>query len=387
MEVERPAAVVAGHLCLDLAPSFKGAAIAPEELLRPGGLVEVGPVHMSTGGCVSNTGLALARLGVRTHLIGKIGEDFFGDAVQRLLNSFRPAPSVDLVCAAGQATSYTVVINPPRTDRSFLHHPGVNDSFHPDEIGVAFPEDTRFFHFGYPPLMRETYADGGTALSNLFARIRARGVAVTMDMAMPDPSAPSGRVDWRSWLMQVLPEVDAFLPSLDETEVLLRRAHEGGTLSLARVRSVAEELLSMGAGAVLLKLGAHGLYLRTSPLPHRVERLVRTNTEAWIDREMLVPCFEVDVRGTTGAGDTTIAGFLAAVARDQSPAEAMTSAVAVGATSVAGSDSVGAIPGWDQIQEMCRDASRPRLPTIDPPGGHWSKDGHVWSSRSNSPED
>ncbi len=49
---------------------------------------------------------------------------------------------------------------------------------------------------------------------------------------------------------------------------------------------------------------------------------------------MWAPCFDVEVVGTTGSGDATIAGFLSALLRDASPEEAMTMAVAVGACNV-----------------------------------------------------
>ena len=51
--------VVAGHICLDIIPTFAQRAGGVAELFNPGALIEVGPVVLSTGGAVSNTGLAL----------------------------------------------------------------------------------------------------------------------------------------------------------------------------------------------------------------------------------------------------------------------------------------------------------------------------------------
>ena len=57
-------AVVAGHL-LDVHPDLSGAERLPfERIFIPGHLIEAGPVSYSTGGAVSNTGLALKRLGI-----------------------------------------------------------------------------------------------------------------------------------------------------------------------------------------------------------------------------------------------------------------------------------------------------------------------------------
>ncbi|HEX9870149.1 MAG TPA: hypothetical protein VGC99_16460 [Candidatus Tectomicrobia bacterium] len=75
-------AVVAGHLCLDVIPDLSGSAQEWfRDLLQPGRLVIVGPVDYCTGGPVSNTGLALTKLGVETRLMSKIGDDLFGCAL------------------------------------------------------------------------------------------------------------------------------------------------------------------------------------------------------------------------------------------------------------------------------------------------------------------
>ena len=49
----------------------------------------------------------------------------------------------------------------------------------------------------------------------------------------------------------------------------------------------------------------------------------------WLGRELLAPCFRpAAVAGTTGAGDATIAGLLAALLRGDGPAGAATAATA-----------------------------------------------------------
>ena len=71
--------VVAGHICLDIIPEFPGGTKPKiEKLFIPGRLVNVKEAIISTGGVVSNTGLALHRLGMKVELMGKVGDDFFG---------------------------------------------------------------------------------------------------------------------------------------------------------------------------------------------------------------------------------------------------------------------------------------------------------------------
>jgi hypothetical protein len=70
--------------------------------------------------------------------------------------------------------------------------------------------------------------------------------------------------------------------------------------------------------------------------------------QAWANREMWAPCFQVEVVGTTGSGDATIAGFLSALLRDMPIEEAMTAAVAVGACNVEAADALSGIRPWDE---------------------------------------
>ena len=132
---EKLSAIVAGHLCLDIIPQITG--ITPEAFraaFMPGHLIDVGPVALSTGGPVSNTGLALHKLGIPTQLMGKIGDDLFGQAVTQLVSAYDPRLVGGMVVDPQASTSYTVVFNPPGVDRIFLHCHGANDTFSADDV-------------------------------------------------------------------------------------------------------------------------------------------------------------------------------------------------------------------------------------------------------------
>ena len=75
MAKKQPTFIVAGHVDTDIHPAMPLPPEGLQALLVPGKLVEVGPAHVTTGGAVSNSGLALHRLGFRTLLVGKIGND------------------------------------------------------------------------------------------------------------------------------------------------------------------------------------------------------------------------------------------------------------------------------------------------------------------------
>jgi sugar/nucleoside kinase (ribokinase family) len=54
--------------------------------LVPGKLVDVGPAVLATGGAVSNTGLALHRLGSHVQFMGKVGNDQSGAVIMDVLS-------------------------------------------------------------------------------------------------------------------------------------------------------------------------------------------------------------------------------------------------------------------------------------------------------------
>lgn len=79
--------VVAGHVSLDMTPSFPVSNSQPSSLhdfIKPEKLVNVGPVSVSAGGCVSNTGGALHFFGSDVTLLCKIGGDVFGGILLKL---------------------------------------------------------------------------------------------------------------------------------------------------------------------------------------------------------------------------------------------------------------------------------------------------------------
>ncbi|WP_428388907.1 carbohydrate kinase family protein [Mucisphaera sp.] len=369
--------VVAGHICLDIIPAFTHG----DGALVPGALTEVGPALMSTGGAVANTGLALHRLGVATALLGKLGEDTFAGEVVAILEGYEASLAERMRRVAGETTSYTVVISPPGVDRYFLHCPGANATFGLEDVPAGSLRGARLLHFGYPPLMRNLQVDGGEAMRGIFERAHGEGLVTSLDMAAIDPASETGRVDWRGWLARVLPEVDLFVPSYDEVCTMLDG--EVPALTIEALDRVGERLLAMRAGIVAIKLGDEGLYLRTGDDVGRLDRVVKVlglAVDAWVGRRLYVPCYQTEVVGTTGAGDCTIAGLLAALLRGEGPELAIRSAVGVGAASVASADAVSAVPAWAEVERRIERGWASHPVRLALPGWRVVGDGPVMSA-------
>ncbi|MBN1400650.1 MAG: carbohydrate kinase family protein, partial [Anaerolineae bacterium] len=315
-------------------PQISAETAASEGYLRPGRLSEVGAALISTGGAVANVGLALHKLGLDVRLVGRLGDDLIGHLTREILRSHAEKLVTELVNAPGQPGSYTLVFDPPGIDRYFLHCPGTNDTFGPEDLSDDLLSRARLLHFGYPPVMRRMYADEGEALVTILARAKALGVTTSLDLCMPDPNTSGGRADWRRILSRALPNVDLFGPSLEELLYMLRQerylslaqdADQGAIVDAIRpaeIGDLAQEALDLGASVVALKLGHRGLYLRSGGQVADMGRASPAEPDAWAWRELLAPCFQVQVEGTVGAGDTTLAGLLAALLKGKSPEEA-----------------------------------------------------------------
>jgi sugar/nucleoside kinase (ribokinase family) len=355
-------AVVAGHICLDIIPRFvTDAGPGLSAYLSPGRLAEVGPVALSTGGAVSNTGLNLKRLGIDTRLMGKTGDDLFGRAILDIVRRYGPELAEGMIVDPQETSSYTVVIDPPHIDRMFLHCGGANHTFGAADVRYDVLAQARLFHLGYPPMLGRLYADGGREMIDVFRRAKATGVTTSLDMTMPDPAGPSGQVDWVEIMERCMPWVDLFLPSAEEWLFMVDRARfdrlsaavgAGGmldALEVGEIRALGRTALQMGAKVVALKLGERGIYLCTADALDDVGRAAPADARTWRARELWAPCFLPDeLVGTTGAGDATIAGFLAALLRGALPERALLIAAAVGACNVEAVDALSGVRTWEE---------------------------------------
>ncbi len=166
-------------------------------------------------------------------------------------------------------------------------------------------------------------------------------------------------------------------------EDLSRQAGSADILPLLSAKLLSDlgrELISMGAGIVGLKMGYRGMYILSSKrvLEKTFGRGQPSKPGEWASKELWAPCYKVEVAGTTGSGDATIAGFLAALLRDKTIEEALTFAVAVGACNVEAPDAFSGIRTWEEtIQRI--NGGWERLPLeIKDAGWRFDSEKQVW---------
>ena len=332
--------IVAGHICLDITPVFQSERAQPlSQVLTPGKLVQMKDVNINTGGAVANTGLALKLLGADVELMGKVGDDEFGRIVLDRLRAYGVEEG-SMIVSPDSGTSYSIVIAPPGTDRIFLHNPGANNTFRARDLDFAKIARADFFHFGYPPIMRHMYEDGGAELAEIFRRVKGLGLTTSLDMAAVDPDSEAARADW-----EVLPYVDYFVPSAEELcfmadreryQEWLARAGGGDVTAVLRweedIRPMARKVLAMGARNLLIKCGAPGLYYTDGT------------------RELFERSYKPErVLSGTGAGDTSIAAFLKALMDGYSVEDCLHLAAATGASCVEAYDALSGLRPFEEL--------------------------------------
>ena len=248
------------------------------------------------------------------------------------------------------------------------------------------------------PLMASLYANEGEQLVEVFRKAQEAGATTSLDMSLPDTSAESGKVDWRAILVAVLPYVDLFMPSVEETLFMLDRdrydackAAAAGKdvldfIPVADIVELGERVLELGAAVALLKGGHLGAYLRTAKQARlaALGRAKPADQADWADRQLWEPSYHVaEVASATGSGDSAIAGFLAAFVKGEPLESALRYACAVGAHNVQALDAVSGIKSWRQTTEAIADWPKNDIP-IDAAGWHFDQQRQVWIGPADS---
>lgn len=282
-----------------------------ESLPERGKLLLVDTMELHTGGCAASTGIGLAKIGIKTAVIGKVGADGFGDfMVSRLEQNGIDTRGV--VRDRKNATSATMVMVHTDGERSFLHYLGANASLEEDDVDLMLVGGAKVLHIAGTFLMPGI---DGQPTARILKKAREMGVTTTLDTAWDS----KGR--WMSLLEPALPFVDIALPSIDEARMVTGKQAP---------RDVAKVLMDFGVKTVGLKMGEEGCYIRSS------------------DVELSIPPFKVECVDALGAGDSFVAGFLTGVVQGWDLERTGRFANAVGASCVT---ALGATTGIKSLEE------------------------------------
>jgi sugar/nucleoside kinase (ribokinase family) len=283
-----------------------------------GQLVRTEPLLIATGGIVSNSGITLARLGMRAAAFTYVGNDEWASII-RARYADEGIDASHLVTHDSAPTSTTAVLIDPSGERSFLHAVGAPKLLDKQVFlaNMPFFARGRVTLLGYYSLLPNLQND----LAEVLAAIRQTGCQTALDAAGDGGSMEP--------LAECLPHLDYYVPSFKEA------SHQTGEDDPQRIIAAYR---SAGAPGLLgVKLGTDGALLSPS-------------AGEFIEISPVKPPGEVV--DTTGAGDCFYGGLLAGILRGMSFADAGKLAAAAGACCVTGLGATSAIRGYEETARL-----------------------------------
>lgn len=357
--------LVAGYLGIDLIPDFKKTQqnIPLHDLLKPGKLTEIDGLQLSLGGVVANTGIALKKFNKRVYLNGLTGNDFMGKIILEWLQRYQIAEGIKMLHQS--STAFGIVIAPPGVDRIFLESPGCNEIFSKSDIDFKVMQQSKIFHFGYPPLLKNFFIANGIQLIKLFSEAQNLGVVTSLDLSLPDPQSESSKCDWPAIMNNVLPFTDIFVPSIeellnimmpDEYESIVTAAGQNDLIDFINmdvIKSLGKQIIDLGVKILLVKMAHRGAYLLTGDVSSVNEKgSLQLDTETWNHIELHCEAYPADqhrFKNASGAGDTAAAAFLTALVEGESPGRSLQYACMAGRNNLYCNDIYQDLDSWETM--------------------------------------
>ncbi|MER5177108.1 ribokinase [Streptomyces sp. NPDC002896] len=274
----------------------------------PGETVLGSDLAVHPGGKGANQAVAAARLGARTALLARVGDDAHG----RLLLDSQRAAGVDTVgvLTGGAPTGVALITVDPSGDNSIVVSPGANARLTPEDVRAA----------------KALLASARVVSAQLEIPLETvaevvRGLADGSRFVLnPSPPAPLPA--------EVLAACDPLVVNEHEARVIL-----GGSAGDAP-EEWADGLLALGPRSVVITLGAEGA-------------LVADGASA-----VRVPSVNVAAVDTTGAGDAFTAALAWRLGLGEDLPTAAAFAVRVGAAAVTKEGAQASFPSLEGLEEI-----------------------------------
>jgi sugar/nucleoside kinase (ribokinase family) len=267
--------------------------------------VLVSAIRMTIGGSAGIMAAAAARLGLRTAIVGVVGDDVFG----RFMLDELAGLGVDVAaCRVDRArpTGATVILARP-TDRAILTATGSIGDLELDDLPPALLGRARHVHVA--SLFLQPAVQAG--LGELVERAHGAGTTISVD---PNWDPTGG---WDGGLRKALPGIDVFLPNAAEARLIARADDDAAAARALRENGPRPTVAVKRGSDGALAVDASGTLVA-------------------------VPAFAADPVDSTGAGDAFDAGFLAAWLEGRSVVDSLRLGAVCGALSTR---ALGGTPG------------------------------------------
>jgi fructokinase len=264
-----PKAICIGELLIDFVSTTTDVTLA-----------ECPGFAKAPGGAPANVAVGLAKLGVDSGFIGKVGDDPFGDFLRRTLEGNRVDTS-HLISGAGCRTTLAFVAtrSDGKKDITFYRNPGADMLLTPDEIDETYIQSAALFHYGSVSLSHSPSRD---ATLKAIRCAKESGAFMSYDpnlrlMLWDNPD------DAKRWIWEVMPYANVVKLAEEEWEFIT------GTPDLS---SGSVRILGTGVNLVVVTRGERGCYYNNGVVQGDVDG------------------FQVEVIDPLGAGDGFVAAML-----------------------------------------------------------------------------
>ncbi len=271
------------------------------------------------GGDTSNVAIAAARLGSSTAYITKLGKDPFGDAIAALWRREGVDHRAVTRHPSAQTGLYLVTHTEQGHQFSYYRNGSAASLLHPVDVPSELVAKSKFLHV--------------SGISQAISGSARETVSAAMEIARRAKVRISYDTNLRTRLWSALEARATIEPTIAVSSLAKTSLEDAEALTgLSEPEAIASRFLALGAGAIVVTLGAKGVYIATPE-----ERLtLRGYSVAAID--------------ATGAGDAFTGALLSEMASGRSIFEAARFANAAAALSTLGYGAVEPLPRRDAVE-------------------------------------
>ena len=321
-------AITLGELLIDFVPTVSGVT-----------LIEAPAFKKAPGGAPANVAAGLAKLGIRSGFMGKVGDDAFGHFLaQTLADAGVDTSALRFSAEARTALAFVSLRADGEREFMFYRHPSADMLYEPDEVDTEYVQQARLLHFGSISLSGEP---ARSATLRAVGAARQAGLLLSYDPNLRLNLWPSAEAA-REAILLGWPLAQVIKVSEEEL-AFLRNTASFAVAGNDDTETAVRELWHPGLRLLVVTLGKAGCRYFTPEFSGQV------------------PGFAVEAVDTTGAGDGFVAGLLkglleqpAAFHDEAALRDICRYANAVGAITTTQRGAIPALPTAGQVEAFLR---------------------------------